>query len=100
MHPGIRACFCLLVGQEGDKEADLPEWCKAFEFAAASISELVNLAFSHQTGFSNTSIHYFIDSPMVLTEPTVSSAQLLGLGSKLYPYGNKQHICSTKILLA
>ena len=28
---------------------------------------------------------------MVLTEPTVPSAQLLGLGSKLYPYGNKQH---------
>ena len=39
MHPVIRACFCLLVGQEGEKEADLPEWCKASEFAAASISE-------------------------------------------------------------
>ena len=29
---------------------------------------------------------------MVLTEPTVPSAQPLGLGSKLYPYGNKQHM--------
>ena len=28
---------------------------------------------------------------MVLTEPTEPSAQLLGLGSKLYPYDNKQH---------
>ena len=29
--------------------------------------------------------HLFIDKPMVITEPNVLSAPLLGLGSKLYP---------------
>ena len=29
--------------------------------------------------------HPFIDKPIVITEPAVPSAQLLGLGSKLYP---------------
>ena len=97
MHPGIRACFCLLVGQEGDKEADLPEWFKAFELPQPQflnkliLPSLIKLVFQMQASK--------IDRPMVLTEPTVPSAQPLGLGSKLYPYGNKQHICSTKILL-
>ena len=39
---------------------------------------LVNLVFSRKTGFFECS-HLFIDKPMVITEPAVESAQLLGL---------------------
>ena len=38
-----------------------------------------------QTIFFFECEHLFIDKPMVITEPAVASARLLGLGSKLYP---------------
>ena len=34
--------------------------------------------------------HLFIDKPMVVTEPTVPSARLLGLDSKMYPSNMKR----------
>ena len=39
----------------------------------------VNLVFSRQTGFSSRSIR------LVIPEPAISSAWLVGLGLKLYP---------------
>ena len=39
-----------------------------------------------------------IDKPMVIKEPAVASAWLLGLGSKLYP-SNMSRMLSAKILL-
>lgn len=39
----------------------------------------VNLVYSRQTGFSSRSIH------LVIPEPAISSARLVGLGLKLYP---------------
>ena len=58
--------------------------CQTFGVAAAQTSGLVNLVFSRQTGFFESE-HPFIDKPMVVSEPAVASAWLLGLGSKLYP---------------
>ena len=40
----------------------------------------------------------FIDEPMVITEPAVPSARVVGLGSKLYP-SNMQRMLTKKILL-
>ena len=81
-HPASRAYFCLFDwGRE--KEA-LLESLQAFEVAASRTPGLVNLVFSRQTGFFECK-HPFVDKPMVITEPAVASAQLLGLGSKLYP---------------
>ena len=51
---------------------------------AAQTSGVVNLVFSRQTGFFKP-VHPFIDKPMVITEPVVPSARLLGLGSRLCP---------------
>ena len=51
---------------------------------ATQTSGLVNLVFSRQTGFFKPE-HPFIDKPMIITEPAVPSAQLLGLGSRQYP---------------
>ena len=51
---------------------------------ASQTSGIVNLVFSRQTGFFKPE-HPFIDKPMVITEPAVPSARLLGLGSRLYP---------------
>ena len=42
--------------------------------------------------------HPFIDKSMVITEPTVPSAWLLGLDSKLYP-SNKQHMFNKDLTL-
>lgn len=54
-----------------------------FEVAAAQTSGLVNLVLSRQTVFFECE-HPFIDKPMVITEPAVTSSQLLGLGLKLF----------------
>ena len=57
---------------------------------ADQTSGLVNLVFSRQTGFFKPE-HPFIDKPIVITEPAVQSAWLLGLGSRLYP-SNMQRV--------
>ena len=69
MYPG-RNCSRLLESHQ------------TFEVAAAQTSGLVNLLLSRQTGIFECK-HPFIDKPMVMTEPTVASAWLLGLGLKL-----------------
>ena len=74
IHPASSASFCLDWG--GEKQA-LPESCQTFEVAAAQTSGLVNRGFEYE--------YPFIDKPMVITEHAVAIAQLLGLGSKLYP---------------
>ena len=61
----------------------LPELCQVFEVTAAQTSRLVSRILSCHTGFFNCE-HLFIDKPMVITESSVPSAQLLGLGSKLH----------------
>ena len=53
-----RASFCLLLDGEGEKET-LAESRQAFEVAVAR-TELVNLIFSPQTGFSTTRIFVLI----------------------------------------
>ena len=74
IHPASSASFCLDWG--GEKQA-LPESCQTFEVAAARTSGLVNCVFECE--------YPFIDKPMVIIEHAVAIAQLLGLGSKLYP---------------
>ena len=68
----------------GRTSSRLLESRQTFEVAAAQTSGLVNLLLSRQTGIFECK-HPFIDKSMVITEPTVASAWLLGLGSKLYP---------------
>ena len=79
-HPATRTSFCLLEC-EGEKEA-LPESRQTFEVAAAQTSGLVNLVFSCQTVFFRCELSVYCYS-LVITEPAVVSARLLGLGSKL-----------------
>ena len=55
---GSRASFCLLLDREGEKEA-LTESRQAFEVTVAR-TELVNLIFSRQTGFSTANIFVLI----------------------------------------
>ena len=62
----------------GGEKVSLPESRQAFEVATAQTSGLVNLVFPCHK-------HPFIDKPLVITMPAEASAQLLGLGSKLYP---------------
>ena len=69
----------------------MPESRQAFEVATAQTSELVNLVFSRQTGFSRDSICLLNTTDGPITEPAVPRAQLLGLGSKLDP-SNMQRI--------
>ena len=75
-YPASKASFCLLGG--GGEKVSLPESRQAFEVATAQMSGLVNLVFPCHK-------HPFIDKPLVITMPAEASAQLLGLGSKLYP---------------
>ena len=84
MHPARRTFFCFL--EWGEQKKALPEshWCQSFEIAATRTFGPVNLVFSRQTGF-------FFAKPMIITEPAVPTARLLGLGSKLYP-SNMQHM--------
>ena len=63
----------------------LPESCQAFEIASARPSGLVSLVIPRQTGFSGASFRSLIDKPIVITEPVVPRARLLGVGLKLYP---------------
>ena len=51
----------------GEKSLALLESRQTFEVAAAQTSGLVNLVFSHQTGFFESK-HLFIDIPMFITE--------------------------------
>ena len=76
----------------------LPELCQVFEVTAAQTSRLVNRILSCHTGFFNRE-HLFIDKPMVITESSVPSAQLSGLGSKLYP-SNIQHMLNKGLTLS
>ena len=69
----------------------LPELCQVFEVTAAQTSRLVNRILSCHTGFFNCE-HLFIDKPMIITESSVPSAQLLGLGSKLHSSNIQQMI--------
>ena len=69
----------------------LPELCQVFEVTAAQTSRLVNRILSCHTGFFNCE-HLFINKPMVITESSVPSAQLLGLGSKLHSSNIQQMI--------
>ena len=55
---GSRASLCLLLDREGEKEA-LTESRQAFEVTVAR-TELVNLIFSRQTGFSTANIFVLI----------------------------------------
>ena len=57
---------------------------------ADQTSGLVNLVFPRQTGFFKPE-HPFIDKPIVITEPAVQSAWVLGMGSRLYP-SNMQRV--------
>ena len=52
--------FCVLVDQEGVKEA-LPELGQAFEVAEGRTSGLANLVFSRQTGFPSASIRLLVN---------------------------------------
>ena len=76
----------------------LPELCQVFEVTAAQTSRLVNCILSCHTGFFNCE-HLFIDKPMVITESSVPSAQLLGLGSKLHS-SNIQHMLNKGLTLS
>ena len=69
----------------------LLELCQVFEVTAAQTSRLVNRILSCHTGFFNCE-HLFIDKPMVITESSVPSVQLLGLGSKLHSSNIQQMI--------
>ena len=63
------------------REEDLPE----LQLKNCS-SGLVNLVLSLSSNwFSAECEHPFIDKQIVITEPTVPSAWLLGVGSSLYP---------------
>ena len=73
----------------GGEKDSLPESRQAFEVTATRISGLVNLVFSRQTGFFNASIHLLIKL-LVITEPAVLRAWLLGLDWRLYP-SNMHH---------
>ena len=53
------------------------------QVVAAQTSTLGNLVLSHHLVFLSASILSLINK-MVITKPTVASARLLGLGSKLY----------------
>ena len=85
IHPASNASFCLL-DWGGEKQA-LPEWswimsnlwgcCSPNVRTSQSCSPLSNMFFECE--------HPFIDKPMVISERAVAIAQLLGLGSKLYP---------------
>ena len=88
-----------LPAEPHGKEA-LQESRQYFEVAAAQTSVLVNLVFSRQICLFECE-HPFIDKLMVITEPAVASARLLGLGStELYPNNlPASSACSTKILL-
>ena len=56
-----------------------------FVATEARISGRVNLVFSRQIGFPKVSIRLSVHKPMLITEPAVPNALLLGLGLKLYP---------------
>ena len=73
-------------GGGGGGEDTLPESRpQAFDVAAAQTSGQVNLVYSLPTDFFEC-VHLFINKPkMVITEPAVPSARLLGLTAKLYP---------------
>ena len=86
----LLSSFCLLEWGEGSSPA-LPESRQTFEVAAAQTSRRVNRVFSRQTVFFFVCELLLIDKPMVTSEPAVTSAQLLGLGSKLY-HSNMQQI--------
>ena len=87
----LLSSFCLLEWGEGSSPA-LPESRQTFEVAAAQTSRRVNRVFSRQTVFFFVCELLLIDKPMVTSEPSaVTSAQLLGLGSKLY-HSNMQHM--------
>ena len=85
----LLSSFCLLEWGEGNSPA-LPESRQTFEVAAAQTSRRVNRVFSRQPVFFVCEL-LLIDKPMVTSEPAVTSAQLLGLGSKLY-HSNMQQI--------
>ena len=74
----------------------LPEFCQVFEVTRTS--GLVSRILSSHTGFFNYE-HLFIDKPMVITESSVPSAQLVGLVSKLYP-SNIQHMLNKGLTLS
>ena len=86
----LLSSFCLLEWGEGSSPA-LPESRETFEVAAAQTSRRVNRVSSRQTVFFFVCELLLIDKPMVTSEPAVTSAQLLGLGSKLY-HSNMQHM--------
>ena len=83
-HPAIRESFCLLGEEENKKrrfylnrvdplqspKPELLDWSVLFSLVKLVCSECE---------------YRFIDKPTVVTEPTVPSARLKGLGSKLYP---------------
>ena len=69
----------------------LPELHQALEVTTAQTSALVNLVFSHQTGFIHCSIHLLIQQWLWLSPLYQAHGYNLGLGSKLYPR-NIQHM--------
>ena len=69
---------------------------QTFEVAAAQTAGLVNFLLSRQTSFSECE-PLFIDKPVVITEPHVASARLLGLDSKLYP-SNMQRMLNKDLI--
>ena len=87
-------CFILLL-KEGRRRLCLNH-VKPSRTPQTKLRGLVNLAFSRQTCFFKCE-HLFIDKPMVITDPSVARARLLGLGRN-YILANSP-ACSTKILL-
>ena len=75
-----RTSSCVLEWRV-EKEA-LPESPSSFEVAAERIFGLDNLV-SHLILNYSSAKHLFSDKPMVMSEPSVPSARIIGLGSNL-----------------
>ena len=94
----IKCIHSLLTLYDFMVQVALPKLCQVFQVIAAWTSRLVNCILSSHTGFFNCK-HLFIDKPMVITESSVPSAQLLGLGSKLHS-SNIQHMLNKGLTLS
>ena len=92
IRPSNETSFYLLEWRGG--EHALPQSRQACDVIEARTSGQANLVLPLQTGFLSASIRLLIKT-MVVKEPSLPSARLLGLGSKLYP-SIKQHMRKKK----
>ena len=92
--PASKASFCSLEWVE--KKAP-PESHQAFEFAKAQASGVwTSQSCSLSSNWFSWCEHRLLIKPMVITEPAVPSARLLGLGLKQYPR-NEQRILNNDL---